>query len=613
MTEVAALTRILGTSDGVPMLDSMKRFLVIAGNMTGDMFGVLAGLLLDPELSVLILEEVTFAPALAPSTGQVPVHPIVLPEEPPVLLEESPPSTTVSTKAVGTKKGKEKATEKKKKRDPREIFTQKVERYLEAFPTVTSYISEKDPQDRCKSKEMVTLFSSSSVARGRIFLLPVKNLNAAYPLVARSDEVAIQYVSLNAYKLTETGERAGMKPYRAHKAMGLLNALPPTSGVSGMSEGTSATPVVVSGPLSKEHFTEVSEGTKIVQKTLRGKIVGTMRASWGMTGVSLLEFDAFSEKIIQKCVDTRHHALLPDKRYAVLWVRFSGKKGGPHPQHDTSYRGLRQLIKLCQTLGLGVILCGDRAWLDSKKIKLENIATEYESSPFVDLTEMWERFEWKSSLMTLSVQERLEPIKSRIAQIALLDYLNRRTRGLVHLGFRSGNLEAYSLIGHRVYYMEEKGNKEATRMAMWRSMPQKAYREFLAPRYDRIVINLPASRTGKFIVTQLRRLEEGPLRDNMVAPWGPKRLDPKKILLKRPDPESVEAFQLYGEQYDLTVARYYLKKEALHETDLAEHTGFHEADLEKIAVVMNQAANDKDMTVSSDGVTHWQKQVKGTE
>ncbi|WP_224247383.1 hypothetical protein [Hyalangium gracile] len=593
------------------MLGGMKRFLVVAGNMTGDMFGVLAGLLLDPELSVLILEEVEFATDSALATDQVPVHPIVLPEEPPVLPQQLPASTTVSADAMG------KAKEPRKQRDPREVFAQKVERYREAFPTVMSYISAKDPNGRCKAKEMVALFSSSSVKRGRILLLPVKSLNAAYPLVSQGDEVAIQYVTLNAYKLKETGERDDKKS-RAQKAMGLLKDSPPTGLMSGVSGGTSATTSVVSEPLSKEHFTEVSEGTKIVQKAKRSQIVGAMRESWGMKGLSLIEFDKFAEKIIQKCVDTRDHELLRKKRYAVLWVRFSGKKGGPHPQHDTSYRGLKQLITLCQKVGLGVILCGDRAWLDSKKIKLEKLATESKSSTFIDLTEMWERFEWKSSLMTLSVEERLKPIKSRIAQIALLDYLNRRTLGLVHLGFRSGNLEAYSLIGHRVYYMEEKGNKEAKRMVMWRSNPQKAPpREFLAPRYDRIVIDLPASRTGKFIVTQLRqpsKTAEGPLRDNMVAPWGPKRLDPNKILLKQRDPadDSLESFDLYSEQYDLTVARYYLKKEALHQTGLTEHAGFLESDLKKIEVVMAQAANDSDMTVI-EGVTHWQKQVKGTE
>ncbi|CAM4510994.1 hypothetical protein [Corallococcus exiguus] len=40
---------------------------------------------------------------------------------------------------------------------------------------------------------------------------------------------------------------------------------------------------------------------------------------------------------------------------------------------------------------------------------------------------------------------------------------------LKHLGSRSGNLEAYVLLGQEVRYMEEAGNLQAGRMEAWHS------------------------------------------------------------------------------------------------------------------------------------------------
>ena len=42
---------------------------------------------------------------------------------------------------------------------------------------------------------------------------------------------------------------------------------------------------------------------------------------------------------------------LKRERIIVLWSRFSGKKGDLHPEHDTSFEGMRQLVDMARGTG----------------------------------------------------------------------------------------------------------------------------------------------------------------------------------------------------------------------------------------------------------------------
>ncbi|MEJ8547411.1 hypothetical protein [Brevibacillus borstelensis] len=156
----------------------------------------------------------------------------------------------------------------------------------------------------------------------------------------------------------------------------------------------------------------------------------------------------------------------------VLWSRFSGKKGGPHAQHDTSFTGMRQMAELAKSIGSAVIITGDKPLKDGKIDELISETGAY------DLTEFWNDPLW----------QKLFPDGKRSDQFLLFHYLHENG-SLKHLGFRSGNLEAYALLGHTVRYMEEEGNQQAGRMAKWERLG-----------YRRITVDKVPSFTGQWVV-----------------------------------------------------------------------------------------------------------------
>lgn len=96
------------------------------------------------------------------------------------------------------------------------------------------------------------------------------------------------------------------------------------------------------------------------------------------------------------------------------------------------------------------------------------------------------------------------PDGRRTDQLLLFDYLHQNGK-LKHLGFRSGNLEAYALIGHTVRYMEERGNLQAGRMEAWNSRDEPGGRKGdLA--YDRILIgDRVPSLTGQWVTETAKK------------------------------------------------------------------------------------------------------------
>ena len=191
------------------------------------------------------------------------------------------------------------------------------------------------------------------------------------------------------------------------------------------------------------------------------------------------------------------------KRYAILWSRFSGKKGGPHAQHDTSFEAMRQMVHLAVSEGYVVLIAGDKP---AKSGSAEKFKSMCASGSVYDLTEFWNESAWKSAY----------PAGERKDQFNFFEYLNEHN-GVKHLGFRSGNLEAYALMGHEVRYMEEEGNLQSSRMERWHE----------AIGYDRILIKgrMP-SRTGRFVVADAREKNK-----ESKPPW-----------IEKPDSEKKDAY-----------------------------------------------------------------------
>ncbi len=139
-------------------------------------------------------------------------------------------------------------------------------------------------------------------------------------------------------------------------------------------------------------------------------------------------------------------------QYTIVWSRLSGSRGGPHAQHDM---GLTMLAQLLAHATGPVIVSGDRPTKPARLDKYMKLLAQHGA---VDLMEFWLTGEWSSTVKSTD----------RSAQIALFDLLDR-SGGVKHLGFRSGNLEAYAVIGHKVKYFEEEGNTQAGRMQQWSS------------------------------------------------------------------------------------------------------------------------------------------------
>ena len=164
--------------------------------------------------------------------------------------------------------------------------------------------------------------------------------------------------------------------------------------------------------------------------------------------------------------------------YVVLWSRLSSRQEGEaHPQHDTGTEGMRQIIAGLPP-ATKVILAGDA----SRNGALRRLADSHDNVH--DLTEFWNDDDWRQAF----------PDGTREDQLQFFDHLADIADGdLKHLGFRSGNLEAFALVGHQVRYLEESGNGQAKRMQTWHAP---------AIGYQRITLNQVPTLAGQWVVAK---------------------------------------------------------------------------------------------------------------
>lgn len=158
----------------------------------------------------------------------------------------------------------------------------------------------------------------------------------------------------------------------------------------------------------------------------------------------------------------------------VLWSRQSGKRGGAHIELDSSYEGIRQLARYfaINQASATVLLAGDESKSGGK---LAGLATE--SVQIVNISNMWEDSAWTK-----------DPLKSApyLGQFAFFKHWSRLFN-VVHLGMRSGILEAMSLMGMTTFFMEPDVCPSGSRML--------AFSRAAVP-YTRIQIEAPAGLTA---------------------------------------------------------------------------------------------------------------------
>lgn len=175
---------------------------------------------------------------------------------------------------------------------------------------------------------------------------------------------------------------------------------------------------------------------------------------------------------------------------AILWSRFSGKKGDIHLEHDTSYMGMRQIIMEAAEHYSAIMIAGDPSATPKNANKYNTMARSFGMNVY-NITGFWNN---KTPLL------RAWGGDTRTGQFKLYDYLNRHYTSLKHLGSRSGNLEVMAMLGHNVRYMEERHSIGGERMETWHRRPDgKTAAGGMATGYERIILENPATRSGKFL------------------------------------------------------------------------------------------------------------------
>jgi len=137
--------------------------------------------------------------------------------------------------------------------------------------------------------------------------------------------------------------------------------------------------------------------------------------------------------------DTKKVSLYRD--VVVLWGRRSGVRGGPYPLQDHNSRFMRQLATACLDRGWTVIAAG-----------------EFDRSEFGDLMAD-AGGNTRAGIFFGEFWNELPMLRDRAKQVRMFYILSKELkimpapRGLVHVGPRSGDLDAYGFSGQSAIYL----------------------------------------------------------------------------------------------------------------------------------------------------------------
>lgn len=438
-----------------------KSTLIIqAGNMTGDMFGVSAALLLNSDAHVLIIPESNDA-RKRDRTSMIQSYYLDTVKDPSRIHILSP---VADASAAYTNYAGREAKDAGKTQVPAEqVKDRTLPGYLQ-FPFKQLPIGDATGM-------VAANWGKGSSARDKIQdHFGVRNYGPSLQMLKKEEEHFL-----------------GLKDQ--------LLLLMPSLAEDGWSIGTS----IVEDTYEEEDLITLEEKRTAVKNQLaevnyaedkkKKTLVLKMYQSLSVMSKLIQELDAMrAQRTKYKHVETflEKKGVVSTGNMVVLWSRFSGKKGGPHAQHDTSFTGIRQMVELAKSIGSTVILTGDQAQTTGK---MDELIAE---TGAINLVEFWNDSAWR---------ERF-PENRRSDQFLLFHYLHEKG-SMKHLGFRSGNLESYALLGHQVRYMEEEGNQQATRMEKWSS-------EKSSIGYDRIIVDQVPTLTGQWVVEHTEKSKAEP-------------------------------------------------------------------------------------------------------
>ncbi|MEU8588767.1 hypothetical protein AB0C59_17470 [Streptomyces sp. NPDC048664] len=305
----------------------------------------------------------------------------------------------------------------------------------------------------------------------------------------------------------------------------------------------------LTGGEKKKLVIPVGSGTTWIGRNFSVDVRRKVRAAWGLDEAG---FPKDARAAVGEWLGGQGVHPSPDRDTIILWSRFSGKKGDVHVEHDTAYRGVRQILD-----GLReerertghhplVLVAGDPYADPAHADKYPGIVADFRAAGLDvhDLTGFWDKDKdgtasWGGG--------------SRIGQMRLYEHLRLGSRSTRHLGFRSGNLEAMAMVGHTVRYMEEPDSEGGDRMAKWHAALNSLHTTTggLATGYERITVKEPPTRSGKFLVGlrggEVHNSTPDPKRPPWVYGADPRVAKPDELRAKIRgfDPEDVDRILSY--------------------------------------------------------------------
>ncbi|ROM93194.1 MULTISPECIES: hypothetical protein [Pseudomonas] len=154
--------------------------------------------------------------------------------------------------------------------------------------------------------------------------------------------------------------------------------------------------------------------------------------------------------------------------YVIVWTRFSGKDGGAHPELDDSWTGLGQVCHRLLKKGRNVIVVGRPRTNRDLNVKLTTHLGQLDQADGLVSRanlQVWGEY-WKLDNGNPN-QKIIGP--NRAAEYAI--FLRMKSAEwnckLVHLGMRSGAMDAAALLGMRTRFIENAGNEQIARTTKW--------------------------------------------------------------------------------------------------------------------------------------------------
>lgn len=183
-------------------------------------------------------------------------------------------------------------------------------------------------------------------------------------------------------------------------------------------------------------------------------IVG--KAIGGNWGSSTLRQDWATTELYHKTKIDRFLAakgITPNGRYVILWTRFSGKGAtlasgpGAHPELDISYELIRQVIAQRTHFNRSIIIVGP-----DRHGKLAALA----APPHVQVWGEYYRVKWTRGM-------------DRAMEYAVFTRMQEDPWNcdVVHLGMRSGAMDAAALLNMKTYFIEDAANQQLERTQKW--------------------------------------------------------------------------------------------------------------------------------------------------